>query len=301
MIHRGSHRTDGRCRRGNRARRGRVSQRFPAAHAASQLGFDQFGIWPDDRCLVCRRVAPKKQAVKLDRKNGELRCTGRSGAPRKKVGVLLQVRGRRSNGVEPGPVSRGGEVELPASRLSFNQSPVAAVDCEPGSGKAPAVVGAAGSGAVRVDRARVVDQHRAMTALVVSEQDVAVGEPRRREPEFLGNTGERVGLVGFDVDELRRGSARGAASARHVGRVFATDRALHLGHPRREVASGQVSSVARVFVGHRCAPPPSQEVRAHRIRVAEVRSQLRPEAWRCRSFQAPYLALRRRPVLVRTA
>ena len=54
-----------------------------------------------------------------------------------------------------------------------------------------------------------------------------------------GDVGQRVGLVGPDVDELRRRAARRAAVARHVGIPLAAQRRFHLGQPRREAAGAQ--------------------------------------------------------------
>ena len=77
-----------------------------------------------------------------------------------------------------------------------------------------------------VDRAPIVDEHRAMTALVVSEHEL-VGLLRRGKSSSRRDVGEGVGLVGPDVHELRRPATRGAAVARHVGVVLAAQRRLH--------------------------------------------------------------------------
>jgi hypothetical protein len=52
-----------------------------------------------------------------------------------------------------------------------------------------------------------------------------------------------VGLVGADVDELRRTAARGAPAARHIRSTFAADRAPHGDQPGGEIASGKFGLV----------------------------------------------------------
>ncbi len=138
-------------------------------------------------------------------------------------------------------VGLGGVAEAPALHPSGDLGLVGVVDAQAGGGEDPAVVCATRPRAMLVDRALVVDQHRAMPSLVVADDDVAGRQSGCREQQLGRNVGDRVGLVGADVDELRRGAARGAAVARHVGSVFTSDRALDLDHPRREVARRQVA------------------------------------------------------------
>ena len=100
-----------------------------------------------------------------------------------------------------------------ASASGFSEAPAAGpvgdghLGCarlDPGRGEDTAVVGSAGAGPVLVDRAAALDQHRAVATLVEAEQHVPVGPAGSREEERGGDVRQRVGLVGLDVDELRR-------------------------------------------------------------------------------------------------
>jgi hypothetical protein len=55
---------------------------------------------------------------------------------------------------------------------------------------------------VLIDRAPVLTEHGAATALVVPEYEVTLGSSGRGEAQGRGDARERVGLVGSDVDEL---------------------------------------------------------------------------------------------------
>ena len=100
---------------------------------------------------------------------------------------------------------------------------VVIVRVEAGRREDPAVVGAAGPRAVLVDRAPLVDQHRAVAVLVVADQHVARGSRGAGNSSARRDVRERVGLVGPDVDELRRRAAGGAAVAGHVRAVLAAE------------------------------------------------------------------------------
>ncbi|MGI8750987.1 MAG: hypothetical protein ACR2MN_01465 [Acidimicrobiales bacterium] len=78
-----------------------------------------------------------------------------------------------------------------------------------------------------------------MPTLVVAEDDVAGRPSGGGEGQAGGDVGERVVLVGFDEDELRRGAACGATTARHIRFSFATDGFEHLARPRGEVSRSQ--------------------------------------------------------------
>src|SRR5436305_12677375 len=65
--------------------------------------------------------------------------------------------------------------------------------------KDPAVVGATGARPMFVDRAGVVDEHRATTALVVAEEHMTAGQPRRRKEQLRIDVRQRVPLVRSDV------------------------------------------------------------------------------------------------------
>src|SRR3954453_9539612 len=110
---------------------------------------------------------------------------------------------------------------------------------DPGSGKNPAVVRTARPRPVLVDRAGVVDQHRAMTLFVVSEHDMTAGQPRRWNQQVGIDVRQRVGFVGPDVNELRRSAARRAAPARNVGGRLTGNSRLPFLKPRREMPRGQ--------------------------------------------------------------
>jgi hypothetical protein len=93
---------------------------------------------------------------------------------------------------------------------------------------------------VLVDRAASVGEHRTVAALVVAEYDVAIRAARCREEKLTGDVGQRVGLVGRHVDELRGRAARRAPAAGHVDDATRTDGAADVPEPRREVTGGDV-------------------------------------------------------------
>ena len=150
-------------------------------------------------------------------------------AQRVAVGVGVAVVDRRSG--------RDGcdHVEAPAADLR-RDGRLALVGLDAGCREHPAVVGAARARAVLVDRAPVVAQHRAPAVLVVPEHHVSLRAPGRGEAQRRRDVRERVGLVGFDVHELRRRAARGARTAGHLGLRLAAQDRLHAGEPHRELA-----------------------------------------------------------------
>ena len=93
-----------------------------------------------------------------------------------------------------------------------------------------------------------------MTALVVPEYDVPTRQAGSGEQELGRDPGQRVGLVGLDLHEVRSSAAGGAAIARNVAAALAADRGLHVGEPR-----GEVPGRPRAFVRH-ALPTPLQEV-----------------------------------------
>jgi len=163
--------------------------------------------------------------------------------------MLVEERRRRSDSIASDPVSPGGEAEPPSARLPSDEGLVV-VAFEPGSRKDPAIVRSAGPGPVLVDRTVVVDQHGAVPPLVVAQEDMAEGQSGGGEQEVGRDASQRVALVGLDVDELRRGATGGAAATRHIRSAFAAKGALHLVHPRRELAGGHGGCVVGGVVGH---------------------------------------------------
>ncbi len=144
------------------------------------------------------------------------------------LGVVGEERCRRPDRVVAGPISRARVAEPPPLRPASDRDLFVAFGCQPRSGEDPTVIRATGPGTVFVDRASIIDKHRAVTPLVVADQDVAFRPSGSREEQLGGNTGEGVGLVGSDVDELGRRAAGSAASARHIGAAFVADGAKHL-------------------------------------------------------------------------
>ena len=70
------------------------------------------------------------------------------------------------------------EREAPASCLMSNQDLFIVVGLKAGGRKHAAVVGAAGARAMLVDRAAIVDQHRALAAFVVTHEHVSAWQAR---------------------------------------------------------------------------------------------------------------------------
>lgn len=78
-----------------------------------------------------------------------------------------------------------------------------------------AVIRAARSRAMRVDRAAAVDEHRATTAIVEAEH-LVTRQSRGRREQGVRDVRKDIGLVRPDVDELRRGAAAAAVPAGDV-------------------------------------------------------------------------------------
>ncbi len=134
----------------------------------------------------------------LDGHHRTLRGVGGSGQFLRPTG---EVGGRGPDGGLSVAIRFGLEAEAPAAGPLIDERCVIA-DPDSRSGKDPAVVGAARPRAVLVDRAPVVDQHRAMPPLVVAEQDMSGRLPGCRKQQLSRDVGEDVGLIGSDVDEL---------------------------------------------------------------------------------------------------
>ena len=210
----------------------------PASHLDPDLG----GVRSRrPRRLPAAVIAGQEQVVDLDGQHRQLGGPGRAhrAAPR----------GRRG-GTSPPPAPRRARPGRSAVGWSNRHrdacraiSGWSSSALDPGGRQHPAVVGATGRRSVLVDRAALVDEHRAVAALVVAEEDVAAWQARRREQQLGGDVRQRVGLVGPDVDELRRRAARGAAAARHVRAALPRQRRLHHAQPRREGAGVQLGLV----------------------------------------------------------
>jgi len=107
----------------------------------------------------------------------------------------------------PGSVGRSRAGELPAPGLVCDRSLRTIPGGESGCGKEPAIVGAAGQGTIRIDRAPLVDQHRTAPILFVAHDDVSSGLAGSREEEFVRYRCQDPGFPGSDVDELRGATA----------------------------------------------------------------------------------------------
>ncbi len=109
----------------------------------------------------------------------------------------------------------------PARRLIVPRDPPTGRGCPappPSRRVDTAVVDAAGARPAIVDRAAAtLVQQRAAAARIVREHQVAGGSARGRKGELARQDGERLPLVGIDVDEVRGGAA-GAAVAGKVRR-----------------------------------------------------------------------------------
>jgi hypothetical protein len=164
--------------------------------------------------------------------------------------VFIEVRRGGSDSVVLVVVGLGGEAELPTSDPIRDEDLVIAADFDSGRRKDPTVVCATGSGAVRVDGASVVYEHRAVPSLVVAEKQVTAGRPGGGKQQLGGYMGERVGLFWSDVNELGRRATGSAAAARHVRPAFTANCAPHLDQPGRELARCQVALASAIAVGH---------------------------------------------------
>jgi hypothetical protein len=78
-------------------------------------------------------------------------------------------------------VALGGETELPALYALSNQRLVIVTGCHPGCGEYATVVGATRERAMFIDRTFVIDQHGAVTILIVTQQDITLGQTGCRE------------------------------------------------------------------------------------------------------------------------
>ena len=103
-----------------------------------------------------------------------------------------------------------------------------------------AVIGPTRLRSVLVDRTHAVDQHRAMTVLVVTHHDVATSHKRRGKQQRSRNVTQRFGLIRSDVDELRGRAAGRAFTARNFGIRCASEGGRKVLQPYGEVSGGQV-------------------------------------------------------------
>ncbi len=189
--------------------------------------------------------------VPLDGEHRELGLVRRAAFGRQRVRTIADELRRRAHGVVQRAIGNRRVAEPPAPHARRDRSLAGTGRFDAGRGEDTAVVTATRTGAVLVDRARAVDEHRAMAALVVAEHDVPARQERRGEQEFGRDVRERVGLFRPDVHELRRGAARRTAVARNARVVLAADRALHLVQPRREVTGRQLGIVVHLLQGSR--------------------------------------------------
>ena len=138
-------------------------------------------------------------------------------------------------------IARARIVESPARDALVDHGLVRA-GVHAGRGEHPAIVGAAGLGPVRVDRAVAIREHEAVTLGVESHEQVAIllpGTGRR----FVGADAlDRGGLVRADLDEVRRGAATRAVAAGHVHAGAAGKRRAHGAQPFGEWARQRESS-----------------------------------------------------------
>ena len=140
------------------------------------------GLWiVDDDGAAGLPVVAQERVVQANGEDRALRRVRGGDTFGEEVRVLSHERRGRTHGVVLGPVDLGREAELPAPCSPSDRELILVVDVDPRGGEDPAVVGATGPGAMLVDRAFVVDQHRAVTVLVVAEDDVAAGPSRCRE------------------------------------------------------------------------------------------------------------------------
>src|SRR3954469_5415378 len=93
------------------------------------------------------------------------------------------------------------KIEAPTPR-SCGDRGLVAIRLEPRCREDSAVVRATRPWPVFVDRAGVVDQHRAMATFVITEHDVTTWQPRCGEQQPRVDVRQRVRLVGADVHEL---------------------------------------------------------------------------------------------------
>ena len=153
------------------------------------------------------------------------------------------MRRRRTHSVVLDPGVRALEAELPSPRLPRDRPLVGIVEFDPRRWEDTTIVGTTRSGAMCIDRAGVVDQHRTMPILVVADQDVPARQPRCREQHRGRNVRQRIGLVGPNMNELRGRATCGAAATRHIRGTLSTNCLLYLGHPCREVAGREITDV----------------------------------------------------------
>jgi hypothetical protein len=138
------------------------------------LGSHDLGIGIDDCDTAVRRVAAQKNPVDPDGQHGALLCVDRKAGGSEHVPVVIEEGSRGANCVVLDPIGLGGKGKLPSPHSSGDGA-LLFVDLDAGSRKDTAVVRAAGSRPMLVDRALVVDQHRAATVFVIAEHDMAGG------------------------------------------------------------------------------------------------------------------------------
>ena len=108
--------------------------------------------------------------------------------------------GRRLHGIVPSAIDVVGEAELPAPHpaADLDLGFVAGIDLDPGRGEDPAVVCATRRAAGARRSSTAVDQHRAVTVLVVAEHHVAFGSPgagKRRSDEMWASVSVSSGAM----------------------------------------------------------------------------------------------------------
>ncbi|MCU1359457.1 MAG: hypothetical protein JWN99_746 [Ilumatobacteraceae bacterium] len=158
----------------------------------------------DADCFDCGLFATDERLVQLDCHDGQ-RCRvqwhidvhiGELGT------VVIEESSGGTNTIVLLPIGVGRMAEDPTCRAQPDGR-LAVIDVHVGRSKHSAVVGTACSGAVLVDRAAIVDQHRTVAALVVTHQDMTARQAWSGERQLDGDVRQCIGLVGFDVDELR--------------------------------------------------------------------------------------------------
>ena len=204
--------------------------------------------------LTCPRVTGvvvvEKRAVHLDCNDGVLGRRERRDCGGQQVRVVAHETRRGNDGSALRAIHRVGELESPLPRAFGDGGLFGVVELDTTRGEDSTVVRAARTRPVVVDRARAVDEHRAVTSLVVSEHHVTGGPARCREPQIGRDTGEGRDLVGGDVHELRRRAARGTGPTGHHRGGFSAHCMPGGVEPLGEGASRQRLVLGLQFVDH---------------------------------------------------
>ncbi len=193
-----------------------------------------------------------EHAVDLDREHSQLGGVAGHEPVGEGVGMLSQERRGGLHREMLAAVGLGGVAEPPAADTPLDQFLVAAPRLDLGCGKHSTVVAAACLWPMLVDRARAVYEHGAAPTLVVPQQDVARGQPGRREQELRGYPAEGPRFAGTDVDEVRRRTTGDALAARHVGCAFLLLGASRAAQPGGEPPGGKIRQLAGILDAGRC-------------------------------------------------